>query len=99
MATRFYDWTMSATEPMEAVASASTWIRLNERKGSLLGLDHAPQRRDQVTILDQTPKGPNSTERIRSVINAIVANRPQVPPPALPSATDDVDGLPLPPVS
>jgi hypothetical protein len=96
VAQRFYAWTMETDEPTVACATAAILIRLSERKGAILGLDHAPMRRDQVTILDQTPKTESSTARIRAVIEAVTGKRPPVPPKLKVVGGDD-DALPLPP--
>jgi hypothetical protein len=74
----------------ECTASATIALKANERLSAMLGYD-APRPTQPITVTVEPT--PNSTEKIRRVIDNLIGKRPQPAPP------DDPDALPLPPAS
>src|SRR4051794_13205665 len=74
MQTKLRELFRDTDDPRTACETALAWNKLCERKGQILGTD-APRRTEgQLNLIEQPRQ--NSTERIRSIIDRVVAERP-----------------------
>src|SRR4051794_14751241 len=77
LTSRFYDIAMSPdTEPQLMVAASSIFIRLSERRSTLLGLDVAPTRGlEPVTFAPEPLRSRNSTQKIQDALTWLASTK------------------------
>jgi len=93
---RFHKFAMTTEEITPATQAASICIRLSERRSSLWGFDNAPLRSMDatITLIQKPPEQPNSTQRIKAVLDALIAQRPTNAPAPIEIEHDPVENKP-----